>query len=298
MTSPLRLGVLGDVHLTDPPHPAAAWHNPYDFDGLPARLRRAVHAFARAGVDAVCLIGDLSHDGSLTALAPLAQCLADLDCRVLVAAGNHDRGGGALTAALPGAELALAGGREIAGWRVAGLQVCTGPVFGASLQVAPPVSHWGSDPVVLLSHFPVCSFATDFAQRGMPYSGDVLDRAAVQAALTGRDAPTIVISGHIHARASCCDGPLLQLVQGALVEAPYESSLLEITAARVTRHAVELEGPATLRPGPALAPASQTFALTESGWAPIAPPGQAMPISALPVIPTTAGPTPTTARTA
>ena len=271
MTQGLTIGVLGDLHLATEPYPPSSWHNSYDFGGLVERVDAAMSAFAVARVDAICLIGDLTHTGSPAPLPPLASRLADLAVPVLVASGNHDRGDQALRAALPKAELAPHWGRSLGGWRLAALQIRLGPIFGAKLQSVPVVEQWAREPVVLLSHFPICSFAESFAERGMPYPGDFIGREAVRQSLTLRSAPTVVMSGHLHARASKCDGPMLQLVQGSLVEAPYECSVLEIEPSRITRRALELQGPRIDGRAPALADPVETFVLLDDCWRAVAP---------------------------
>ena len=267
----LRLGVLGDTHLAAVPYPKAAWHNAYDFDGLPERVRAAVRRFEHARVDAVCLIGDLTHDGSVSALQPLVDALAQVDLPVLLVAGNHDPGYALLRSTIPRAQVVRPEGQKLAGWRIAGLQVTAGSWFAARAEALPQVHEWGQDRTVLLTHFPVFSYAQQFAERGLPYPGDLIGRRAIAAALARRAAPTIVISGHIHARASSHDGRVLQLVQGALVEPPYEFSLVEISRRAVTRQAFTLAGPpARMRP-PALVGISERFVLGDDAWRPAGP---------------------------
>lgn len=265
--SALRLGVLGDVHLTSDPTAQGSWHNAYDFAGLPGRLTDAVQVFQTAQVDAVCLIGDLTHHGSTDGLGPLSRALGHLDVPVLAVAGNHDAGGQQmLTDALPLARAATPAGQRIAGWRIAGIQVAPGGWFGARAQTPPATEDWGTDPVVLLSHFPLLAHAAGLAERGMPYPGDLLGRGAIEQTLAARPAPTIVLSGHIHARASSHQGRVLQIIQGALVEAPYECTVIELTVTSVTRRAVVLKGPRPDGAIPVLADADEHFELVEGSW--------------------------------
>lgn len=270
--SVLRLGVLGDVHLTSDPAVQASWHNGYDFAGLSGRLDEAVDAFQSSQVDAVCLIGDLTHHGSPDGLGPLAKTLGQLDVPVIAVAGNHDAGGQKmLTDALPGVQPATPIGQHVAGWRIAGIQVAPGGWFAARAEAPPTVEEWGPDPVVLLSHFPLLSHARRLAERGMPYPGDLLGRGTIEQTLTARPAPTIVLSGHIHARASSYRGGVLQIIQGALVEAPYECTVIELTATSVTRQAVVLDGPKPHAPAPILVDADEHFQLINGAWKPRTP---------------------------
>jgi predicted phosphodiesterase len=263
----LTVGVLSDVHLNDSADATAAWHNAYDFAGVPRRLHRAAAAFQSAGVDLVCLIGDLAHHGSPGALRPLADALSSLDAPTLLVAGNHDAGGHEkLVAALPGVESATGAGQLHGDWRVAGVQVAPGGWFGARALDLLDTSAWDEDPVLLLSHFPVLSHAQRLAERGMPYPGDLIDRPAIAQALTARTAPTVVISGHIHARDASCSGSVLQLVQGALVEAPYECSILGLSCDAVTRRSIELGGPPATGLTPALSELEDRHILESGRW--------------------------------
>lgn len=269
MAASLRLGVLGDLHLVAHQSTGGAWHNAYDFAGVSGRLPGAARAFQDANVDAVCLIGDLTHDGSTSSLAPVVEALAGVEVPILVADGNHDPGGhGAVAAALPTAEAAGPTGRLIGGWRLAGLQVTSPSWFGASCDVPPAVEAWGEEPVVLISHFPILSHAVKFAKRGMPYPGDLLGREPIARTLTDRAAPTIVVSGHLHARDSSHHQAVLQIAQAALVEAPYECGVLELTATEVVRRAIELPGPQRDGLLPVLVEAEERFTLVAGVWQP------------------------------
>ena len=52
--------------------------------------------------------------------------------------------------------------------------------------------------------------------------------------------PKLVLSGHIHARCSTHDGPLLQFTVGALIEPPFDATLVEIDGTSVRRTARRL----------------------------------------------------------
>src|SRR5215207_4585072 len=87
----VRLAFLSDLHLTLDPTTPAAWHNAFDFAGLPGRIVAARAAFQRAAVDAVVVCGDVTHAGDgASARAALERLSADFERPVLVVAGNHD----------------------------------------------------------------------------------------------------------------------------------------------------------------------------------------------------------------
>lgn len=267
-----RLALLSDLHLVDDPaRSAGAWHNPYDFAGMPARLDDAMGHIASSDVDTVVLLGDLGHHGSSEALTRLTEHLAPLAVPIVMVAGNHDVAGPDETASRLGrsVELATPRGRPVGSQHVAGVHVARGGWFGAHLVAPPEPDGWPDELVVLLSHFPILSHATRLADRGHPYPGDIAQRRQIAERLGERDAPTIVLSGHIHARDVSTAGPVLQLTQGALVEAPYEWSIVEIEttpALSVTRTAIETPGPPATGPTPTLAPTEITWAYANGTW--------------------------------
>jgi hypothetical protein len=82
--------------------------------------------------------------------------------------------------------------------------------------------------LVVASHFPVLSEASRLTAAGLPYPGDLVNRADLERALRADGRPTIVLSGHIHARCSAHDGSLLQLSVGALIEPPFDATVVEL----------------------------------------------------------------------
>ena len=69
------------------------------------------------------------------------------------------------------------------------------------------------------------------AGAGLPYAGDLVNRAEVEAELRADPRPKLVLSGHIHARCSAGDGALLQFTVGAMIEPPFDATIVEIDAA-------------------------------------------------------------------
>lgn len=262
-------GVLSDLHLSDRPGERGAWHNPYDFEGVPARVGEAVAAFDDVGVDAILVCGDLTHRGETEALDALLGIWGRAARPVLVVAGNHDAHGSE-GLARRGLSIARPEGEPVEGITAAGIHVAEGGWFGARPESLFAAQGWDTAPVVAVSHYPLLSHAQRLADRGMPYPGDVLGRAEVAAPLLGRAGPTIVVSGHIHARDASFSGPVLQLTQSALVEAPYEASIVRITTVgervSVSRRALALAGPASPDPEPVIAPAEETYIHEGGAW--------------------------------
>lgn len=268
----VRFGVLTDLHEVQDPTRQAAWHNAYDFAGVEARRKRALELFAEAGVDRLLLLGDLAHDGDLPSLRRMLRP-DGLSAPLLAVGGNHD-------GARPTGRLAEAGPRSLTlpGWRA----VRHGPVRVAGTRIVrraqgrwaaarpPALATWRTHPVLLASHFPLLSRAAALAERKLPYAGDLVDRAAVAEPLLARTAPTVVACGHLHVRDSAIQGSLLQLGLGAMVEPPFDATLLELApdgaALEITRIAHEL-GKAPERRDPRLVPARESWRFEpRHGW--------------------------------
>jgi 3',5'-cyclic AMP phosphodiesterase CpdA len=275
----MRLGFLTDIHyMSEPPEAGGGWHGEGDFPGVLARLELSLAHFAGEAVDAVIVGGDLVHHGDERAADTVLQACAKASAPVIVVSGNHDADGdhhrigrSVSRAGKDTCTLATAAGVVIGGVRVAGVHVgqMTG-WFGASLGAHPRYEAWGDDPVVLVTHYPALSLANAISAQGFPYPGDLLDRAQLAAELGARAAQTVVLCGHVHARASATSGPVLQLAGGALVEPPYECAVINVhqLAARSTlveRQCTRLQTPVSGRE-PVLAPEKESWFFDGMTW--------------------------------
>jgi hypothetical protein len=123
---------------------------------------------------------------------------------------------------------------------------------------------------VVASHFPVLSRARRFAEAGLRYPRGLANRAQLRERLSGQ-APVVVLCGHLHGRESHASGNVLQLCAGALIEAPYEAAIVDVTApdegAQVHRDAQSL-GPPPAGPDPVLAPAEESWIFDGEAWRP------------------------------
>lgn len=275
----MRIGLLNDLHwMHTPPASPAAWHNPGEFEGVLDRLQLALEHFAAQDVDLVIAAGDFAHHGDVSSLAHALSSLASANAPVLAVSGNHDVVDDArlLERALEqtpiaGVALASAAGslhREV---RVAGVHVdASEGWFGVRLRELPDTAAWGTEPVLLASHFPALSLAATVTASGFPYPGDLVDRDQLADRLRARSAPTVVISGHIHARASLAEGPVLQITNAAMVEPPYECSVIEIERSAagpltVLRESVRL-GAAATRREPVFSPSREEWIYDAGHW--------------------------------
>jgi predicted phosphodiesterase len=277
----LRVGVLSDLHCSVDPDERASWHNPYDFAGLAARIDSAIAWFAAEDVDRVVLAGDLTHHAHAPALQVVLQrCLRACPQALLVVAGNHDVGGRTppedeiVGACTPRLALARPAGDRHGDVRLAGVHVERGEGwFHATLREPPAVGAWGEDPVLLISHFPLLSHAVVIAEHGLAHPGDMLDRAAIAQRLIERSAPTVVVSGHVHARVTDARGSVLQLTQAALIEPPFDAAIVELApqpagGLHVTRRTLRA-GPARAHYEPAFADPDGAWSFDGAGWSPV-----------------------------
>jgi hypothetical protein len=196
---------------------------------------------------------------------------------VLFVPGNHDVTvqSDALAQALvhrdaPHLRLASITGDRIAGMRVAGLSVLRGTTwFDANSDLVPSPASWGDSPVVWLSHFPILSLAMVAERAGLRYPGDLGNLDAVAAPLVGRTVPTVVLHGHAHLRVVRAARSLLQIGCAALIEPPFEITLVDIVAtAAAIKVDITCQSVASTEDFalPVLAPAHSTWMFTNGRW--------------------------------
>jgi predicted phosphodiesterase len=243
----LRLGIVADPHLS----PAGTrFASVLGFPSVPTefamynamvRYRRALKWCIREGADGLALLGDLSWSGDVESLGAGLRLAARTGRAVWTVSGNHDCGErvDAMARAVRrvGAEnvrLATPSGEVFgaSGPRVAGLCVNSENYgYTAFLDERPDILAWGDEPVVLLSHYPMISFRERAEREGLYYGDNDLENLdEVQQPLLEREAPTVVVNGHIHRRDACAEEKVLQVSCSALYEPPYEITLLDLEA--------------------------------------------------------------------
>lgn len=274
----MRLGIVTDIHLNPADTPAVAWHNPYHLADAHDRFARALQSCARAAVDAVAVLGDLAHFGDAPSLRAGVKLAAASGLLVWLIPGNHDVAEHA--AALDGAlavvnaanvQLAALDGEMVAGVRLAGLPKLIGsPGWNARAASVPVTTAWGDELVVWLTHYPMLSLKARMDSHGLQYPGDLDNLEQVAAPVLQRRGPTLVLHGHAHVRDVAIAGTTLQLSCAALIEPPFEVSILEITAATArpvvcrTSSSIVAPPPVAL---PVLTAAYATWTWTAGQWA-------------------------------
>jgi predicted phosphodiesterase len=226
----VRIGVLSDLHCELEPS-GSRWINVFEPEHLDRRTDAALEWFAEAKVDLILLLGDVVQFANASDLTHVFGRLAAASLAPLATvSGNHDLRLGeefAESAREHGVRLLHEEPFELAGLAVTGVGVDRGP---APPQYVGRNGSWGGEDglVVVASHFPVLSEALRVAGAGLPYAGDLVNRADVESRLRSDPRPKLVLSGHIHARCSTHAGTLLQLTVGALIEPPFDATIVEI----------------------------------------------------------------------
>ena len=250
----MRVGVLSDLHCELRPA-GSRWLNPFATERLDeARRRRARMVRRRAGRSRARARGrscrsldldDLEHVLSRLAAAAVAP--------VATVNGNHDlRLGAEFGARAPagtGSACSTRSPLTIGGVDLAGVEIDRGPRLPQYVGRAGGSGEEGSI-LLVASHFPVLSEASRVAGGGIPYAGDIVNRAELEAGLRAAARPTVVLSGHIHVRCSTDDGTLLQFTVGALIESPFDATIVELdpAALEVRRTSRRLGEPAPFDP--------------------------------------------------
>jgi hypothetical protein len=264
----IRLGVLSDLHCELEPS-GSRWINAFETEQLERRVEKALAWFRAESVSAVLVLGDFVQHADLASFDHVAAQLgAETEVPVAAVSGNHDLRLGeafATTAAARDIRLLPGGPLQLDGAMIEGVELRRtgeGLPFYAG-EYAP--SGTGALRVVA-SHFPLLTEAERVAGAGLPYAGDLVNRAPLADGVAGTAQPLVGLSGHIHARCSRAHGPILQFTVGALIEPPFDATVVELdpsagTARRIARRL----GP-TMPVDPVFSPDDETWAWGADGW--------------------------------
>lgn len=279
----MKLGIIADAHLRPvgpsfPPilgFPAV----PYEYEKSDdiMRYRLALRRCVEEGVDGLVLLGDLSRTGDAESLETGLRLAARIGLPVWTVPGNHEcyERVDALTRAVRwvGAEnvrLATPGGEAIGvGQRIAGLGVTSeNHGYTARSDERPDVESWGDDFVVLLTHYPMISFFEEASEAGLMYaSGDDLENLdEVAEPLLQRRSPTVVVNGHLHLRDARAEGTSLQITCAALMEAPFEITILDLDHNTVRIESVQITPTPDDAELPVLSPPQQESTFETGTW--------------------------------
>ena len=255
----MRIGVLSDLHCELEPA-GSRWINVFEPDQLDRRTDAALAWFAEAGVDQILLLGDSVQFANPSDLEHVFARLAAAGVAPLATVnGNHDLRLGddfAEGARSHGIRLLYDEPLDLAGVAVTGVVVSRGPKPPQYVGRAGALAD-GDGLAVVASHFPVVSEASRVAAAGLPYAGDLVNRADLESSLRSDARPKLVLCGHVHARCSTSEGQLLQLMVGAVIEPPFDATIVELEGSSVRR--------TTRRLGD-IAPIDPVFSADEERW--------------------------------
>ncbi len=232
----VRLGVITEIHIVPPGTPEGYWHNPFLFDQAEELLGRAVQRCLEAGVDAIAILGDLTHFADPGSFAGVRRVLETVELPVYVLPGNHDldksdRPLGAFQQAL-----------DLPHVVVAPFNVALTPEIDLLLTGLEPNGDprqyagvrsravTGNDPklTVVLTHFPLFAMEELLAGADLKHAGDLVNREPVLEAVAAIPGPVLIVNGHLHVHASMVHERMLQLSVAALVEPPHDATVLTI----------------------------------------------------------------------
>jgi hypothetical protein len=232
----IRLGVVTEIHIVPPGTPEGFWHNPFLFDQAEELFGRAVERCLEAEVDAIAILGDLTHFADPGSFAGVRRVLEPVELPVYVLPGNHDLDASVqpmaafqqaldlphvtiapqTVALTPEIDLSLIGLEPGGGdWKYAGVRSRAVTGNDAKLQL-------------VLTHFPAYAMAPMLADAGLKHAGDLVNRPAVQDAIAALPGPVLIVNGHLHVHATIADGRMLQLSVAALIEPPHDVSIVTV----------------------------------------------------------------------
>ena len=234
----MKLGIVTDSHLGPGGTRVGAWHSDFYVSDTVTAFRYALQTCVEAGVEGVVLLGDISNSGDDWSVERGVRLAARTVLPVWVVSGNHDcfKRVEAVKDAVhrvgaSNVRLATPDGTMVEEVRAAGVSTTMDDAWVSRAAGRPEVSSWGEEPVVWLTHYPLISFEETTREAGLLYGDELADREEILQSLTERSAPTVVVSGHVHLRVDSIAGPVLQLACAALVEPPFEVSILEVERA-------------------------------------------------------------------
>ena len=229
-----RLGVVSDAHLSPATAEPYIWQNTVDLPHSAELLDAGIGWLAEQAIDTLVLLGDLTEAADPASFAAIRERAISLGVAVAAVPGNCD---------VDPIDRSLSGFEAIVGDRV-----FTGPGlfgFGADwmlelvhLEAAGPkqlrgvrhaeagVSQHGAR--VVLTHYPVLDLEPELLAAGFRHSGNLANRAEIEADLRALEMPVVVIHGHLHIHDARSSGNLLHLSCGALIEPPHHVSVIDV----------------------------------------------------------------------
>lgn len=276
-----QCAIVSDTHLAPPGAADGRWNN-VTRKSIGADLLEALVSSLRAsGQHRVLLLGDVSDTGEPQWAEQVLRVLSRASISCWVVPGNHDVAvearvvAHAATAvprqhAIEGTVTDLGAGLLLAGH---GIESDDGGDTCRAVRVPGTFGASGTEPRLLLwaSHHPLFSERSRLAGAGLRYSGDLENRADVEAAALGFGGPILALHGHLHTWVTSVHGRVLQLGVPAVVEWPHAWTDLQVEAdgERLTVRAAVRTLPGAWSAcdvDTMLDPAEQSWQLGSTGW--------------------------------
>jgi hypothetical protein len=284
----VKLGVIADSHVSVERFDHTTWHNEFDLRGSRDLLDRALRHELLDDAEAVLILGDLVHWGDRASLGHVVDAVDAAGRAAFLLQGNHD-------VLVPGVRLEdeAASAKMVATpFRADNPDAPFEPFHDAGIafevhevrRECERGARWPFEvarrrlvdapadaPAVVATHFPALSLRRDARAAELLYSGHLTDLADAHDCTLPAARPTIVLSGHLHIRGVVTEGPVLQIVFAALVEAPYDVAAVEITRDHVGYRCASIK-PVDVDRVPVLAPptASWHYDAADGTWSPAA----------------------------
>lgn len=232
----IRLGIVTEIHIVPPGTPEGFWHNPFLFDQAEQLFALAVRRCQEMEVDAIAILGDLTHFADDASFAGVRRVLETTALPVYVLPGNHDLDKSARPLAafqqamdLPNVTIAPAN-RALTPEIDLQLTALEPGVEGKGYAAVRCETATGNDPklMVVLTHFPAFAMKETLADVDLKHAGDLTNRVALLEAIEATDGPVLIVNGHLHVHATIAEGRILQLSAAALIEPPHDVTLLTI----------------------------------------------------------------------
>lgn len=237
MSSParVRFGIVSDAHLAPEDAEPYRWHNTVDLPHAAELLDAALAWLETRAIDALVLLGDLTEDADPDSFTQVQDRVLRLGLPVLAVPGNCDvdwsaSSTGAFAAiACPGVTTAPACLPPRDGISIELIGITPAPASKQLRSVREPACIVGdSDRSLIFSHYPVLNLDANLAVAGYRSSGNLTDRAALEAELRAGGNPVLAVHGHLHVHDAQISGALLQLSCAALIEPPHSASVIEV----------------------------------------------------------------------
>lgn len=161
-------------------------------------------------------------------------------------------------------------GDEYVGFRIVGQPVVAAPPSAPDYTIAPVLpASWGSDPVLLFTHPPLIDIEDPVRSAGLKFAGGFVVESDASAKLRDRDAPTVVLHGHVHIRYSVAELAAIQFGFAALVEPPHGVGVVAVArdgdeVGVAVRH-IDV-APSNAPRLPVLGPAEETWRFRAREW--------------------------------